>query len=249
MISVIVRISQAYDMDLMWLIEQGYPVRRMIRKAVRAYLDGEIYQIAVEPMQSLSSYHRPTRMDIRFTEPDEVALFTAIQPHYRNRFCLMLLRNSIVFSGYGVFIKSNESKWVQHDREVVSIIRNHLGLSNEIQTPDFVSRSFGIRTKPKKRSLKDTEDSATDLENNDSCIGTKSAYTKENKKDAEENQISKHDEPGIIEGENTADEVMEQAAQSNISQIDESSVQEVELTEEDDQMIANLLNSTFSGMM
>lgn len=93
-----IRVYKLYDTDLVALVDNGYPVPKMMRDALISYANGESLLYYMDE-HLYFDMNRKANARLRFEIPDSeekaIHLIKNIKHGYRNSFCKMLLRNCL----------------------------------------------------------------------------------------------------------------------------------------------------------
>lgn len=93
-----IRIYKQYDTDLVALVDNGYPVSRMMKDAIISYANGTPLLFELDE-HLYFDMNRKTNARLRFDIPEKekkaTYLLKNIKHRYRNSFCKMVLRNCL----------------------------------------------------------------------------------------------------------------------------------------------------------
>ncbi len=101
-----VRLYKRFDVDLVSMVDAGYPVSTMMKDALISYANGEpIHYLIDENLEY--SFRNKNSVRFRLTIPDEernaIYVLTSIKHGYRNNFLKSLLRNTLVQQNLGCY--------------------------------------------------------------------------------------------------------------------------------------------------
>lgn len=93
-----------YDLDLVGLRENGYPIGNMLKKALIGYANGAPIKFYVDECDIVKlADSKSFRVRMNITDEKTIELLKNIRNRMRNTFCKMLLRDSLVTQSLSVF--------------------------------------------------------------------------------------------------------------------------------------------------
>lgn len=101
-----IRLYKRYDMDLVALVDAGYPVSTMIKESLIAYANGNPISYLIDENIAFDLNGKEsvrTRIVIPESETNLIYLLKHIKHRTRNNFCKMVLRNALINQNLGAF--------------------------------------------------------------------------------------------------------------------------------------------------
>lgn len=182
-----IRLYKRYDMDLVALVDAGYPVSTMIKESLIAYANGNPISYLIDENIAFDLNGKEsvrTRIVIPESETNLIYLLKHIKHRTRNNFCKMVLRNALINQNLGAFF-AVDSLFQLQKRDIDN---NILKFQNAIK----------LSTIKKERKIKFAGKVVTKKQNKvnlDPIIFDKPTEEKEKKVDNIVNNIAKKDKP------------------------------------------------------
>lgn len=151
-----IRMYKQYDLDLLSLFDAGYPVATLYYEVIKNFANGFPVKFVIdEPIKCELKDKHTVRSRICIKDKKAVKMLKGIKRRYRNAFCKMLLRNSLLQQNMDCFFSKPEF-----------FVTTALNLEN-LKNPDYVEiplstiknkRKIVIpKTEPKKNADKPEE--------------------------------------------------------------------------------------------
>ncbi|SEF90826.1 hypothetical protein [Lachnospira multipara] len=182
-----IRLYKRYDMDLVALVDAGYPVSTMIKESLIAYANGNPISYLIDENIAFDLNGKEsvrTRIVIPESETNLIYLLKHIKHRTRNNFCKMVLRNALINQNLGAFFAVDNLFQLQKR----DIDNNILKYQNAIK----------LSTIKKERKIKFAGKVVTKKQNKvnlDPIIFDKPTEEKEKNVDNIVNNIAKKDRP------------------------------------------------------
>lgn len=110
---ILLRIYKRWDLDILALIDKGYPVRKMMKEALIAYSKGTPIKFELGNIGFFDMNNRTScRMQITLSndETDAIYLLKNIKHRYKNAFVKTVFRNSLITQNTAaMFSKPNDN--------------------------------------------------------------------------------------------------------------------------------------------
>ncbi len=104
-----IRMYKQYDLDLLSLFDAGYPVATLYRNIISNFANGRPIKFIIdEPIQCSLKDKHTVRTRIFIEDKQAIKMLKGIKRRYRNAFCKMLLRNSLVQQNMDCFFAKSD---------------------------------------------------------------------------------------------------------------------------------------------
>ncbi len=160
-----VRVYKQHDTDILMLIDAGFPVAKMITKALYAYAHGEPLFYSLEGLTYRDiSATKCTRVRLELTDKDTIHMFCSLTDGYKNIFCKTILRNALIQQNVNCFFKQDSDTVYQQKDLEIRMKPVYPGL--EIVSPDkkIVMDVSGVK-KPSRKKRTDNIEAKSDIKN------------------------------------------------------------------------------------
>ena len=158
------RYYKRFDLDLLSLMVSGINLNAYLPAVLQGYAKGEPVKLIIPFCKEIDSNGiQMLRAGIKITDPASISLLEGIKRGYRNAFCKMILRESLMFQALGVYFSKRSLIDKENERihlTNINNVPNHIICKPEKRTKSYAAKVLG--NKAAKPTKKKTAEKKTD---------------------------------------------------------------------------------------
>ena len=158
------RYYKRFDLDLLSLMVSGINLNAYLPAVLQGYAKGEPVKLIIPFCKEIDSNGiQMLRAGIKITDPASISLLEGIKRGYRNAFCKMILRESLMFQALGVYF--SRRSLIEKENERIHLadidnVPNHIICKPEKRTKSYAAKVLGNKAVKPTRKKTDKQPEA-----------------------------------------------------------------------------------------